>query len=127
MLKEKEKKIRLQTLNHDLVIVVSNSVHDSRNKRGHVFGLHLPTENIRALHSTNGLGCSYIFMPYDADIGEIAHEAYHVCWTIMKFINAEHENEIMAYTLTFIVREVEKTIKAYKKSKKCYNKVLTNV
>ena len=114
MLIEKVKNINFQTLNHHLTIVVSNDVHESREKRGHGLPFHVPNDSIRALHSTNGLGHSFIFVPHDVDEGEVVHEAYHAVWTIMKFINATHENEIMAYTLTFIVREIYKTLNKYK-------------
>ena len=112
--KEKIKNINFQTLNHDLTIVISNDVHKSREIRGHILGpTDLPPENIRAMHSTNGLGKSFLFIPHDADVGEVAHESYHCVWTVMKFINAQHENEIVAYALTFVVRSVHDTLKAY--------------
>ena len=107
--KEITKKVRFEIFPIDLIIVVSNDVKQSRSNRNKLLGV-IPHDHYSAFHYQCGT-TSYIFLKYDATPGIIAHEAFHCVWSIFEVIGAEHNNEVMAYTLWFIVNDIHKFIK----------------
>jgi hypothetical protein len=66
----------------------------------------------------NGIG--YIFINPDTSNDTIAHECFHMVFQIMDYIGSslsEESNEIYAYHLGHIVKEVDITVKQYNKDK----------
>ena len=122
-LKEYTKHLIVKVLNHEVYIVVTGDVKESRIRRTRLLGdvdLH---PHVRALFSSNGCGVSFIFLPLDCENYVRCHEAYHCVNEIMRFIGANHENEVVAYTLSYLIDEIDKFLeKIEKKSKKALTK-----
>ncbi len=104
---EKIIKFDISPFNYDLVVVVSDSVTKSRANRNELLGFYEPDEHHAAMHCWVG-HMSYIFLPYAADIGSVAHEVFHFVWRLMQWIGAEHNNEVMAYHQGHYTREIAK-------------------
>ena len=51
---------------------------------------------------------SFIFLPYDAPAGSIAHEAWHVVRRMMEHAGVELDNETVAYHLGYLVNQIFK-------------------
>jgi hypothetical protein len=72
--------------------------------------------------SNGGHNYSYIYLNSDmikADSGLIAHEAYHAIDDIFTHLGAPvHDSEPFAYTLGYLVREINNGIKEHGKKKK---------
>ena len=62
-----------------------------------------------------------IFYNPDTDVDTIVHEAYHGVYNMMKWIDAEHEEEVYAYTLGYLVNLL---IGDQEKAKKFFEKGL---
>lgn len=107
-LKERIKRLDIDPFNYTAYIVITNSVQQSAAKRGAPVG-----EVVGAFHMTpdNGALTSQIVLPVDADPSVVAHEAFHCVWHIMQSIGAQMENEVMAYTLTYLITEILRFMK----------------
>lgn len=102
-LKERIKRLDIDPFNYRVYIVITSSVQLSAAKRGVPVG-----DVVGAFHMTpdNGALTSQIVLPLDADPAVVAHEAFHCVWHIMQAIGAQMENEVMAYTLTYLITEI---------------------
>ena len=49
---------------------------------------------------------SHVFLPVYADSNQIVHECYHVVSNMFRWIEAEHEEEVFAYHLGYLVQQV---------------------
>lgn len=49
---------------------------------------------------------SYLVLPYSAGINQIAHECYHSIVCMFDWISAQHEEELFAYHLGYLVEVV---------------------
>lgn len=74
-----------------------------------------PTKNIEVDNHTGGLAVhemdepfSFIFLPYNASVGSIAHEAWHVVKHMMDFAGVELDSETCAYHLGFLTDKIFK-------------------
>lgn len=114
---EKIVKYDIVPFNYDLIVVVSDSIQQSRTNRNDILGYYEPDDHHGAMHCYVGHQ-SYIFLNYGADIGTIAHETFHFIWRLMQWIGAEHNNEVMAYHLGYYVREIAKFIYSASANKK---------
>lgn len=100
--------------NYTVTIVTSDNIHQSAEKRGII-----ATASWEAMHCGASSGLfSYIFLPDKARADIIAHESFHCVWHIMKMIGAEHENEVMAYTLSYLVGEITAFIQNEKRPRR---------
>lgn len=101
-IKERRTTIRINPFFYTVEVYVSDDIRESARKVGIETNV-----NWEALHAgaENRL-LSMIFLPEDAEPGTIAHECFHCVWHIMRQIGAEFENEVMAYTLTYLVTQV---------------------
>ena len=74
---------------------------------------------------------SYIFLPIRADSNQIVHESYHAICRIMRWIEAEHEEELFAYHLSYVVQMIvqdqKKAIEKYDKIKNNEDKTLVDL
>jgi hypothetical protein len=67
---------------------------------------------------------SYLVFKMNADSNQITHECYHAVSTLFKWIGATHEEELFAYHLGYLVREVTKDQSAaIKKLQKALDKL----
>ncbi len=53
--------------------------------------------------------------PYDVDISELTHEAYHAVCCMFKWIGASHEEELLSYILGYLCKIVADDRKAMAK------------
>ena len=66
---------------------------------------------------------SYLIFKMEADSNQVSHECYHALCSMFRWINATHEEELFAYHLGYLVREVCKDQgTARKKLKKALDK-----
>lgn len=104
-LKECKRKFKIDAVPYEFTVIVSNDVTTSRNKLDKIFG-HTSTQHFAAMHSSSGQGFSYIILPEKFELKYIVHEAFHCVWEICEFIGANHNNEFMAYLLSYIVDKI---------------------
>lgn len=115
---EKVKKLTIEVLNHDVYIVLTNDVKTSRMKRNNILGPMDLHPNVAGICSATGGGRTYIFLHFKAQAKIIAHECNHACSSIMDFMGAKYEHEIMAYSLTYLIDEVYNFRNSLAKKKK---------
>lgn len=106
------RRIVVSPFNYTLEVVVSKSVQESAHKRS------IPiTRNFAAAHcGAADQPFSYMFLPLDVPMSVMAHEVFHCVWHIMEIIGADHENEVMAYTLSFLIDEIGPMVMAARKT-----------
>lgn len=51
-------------------------------------------------------GFSFIFLRYNASVGDIAHESWHVVHRMMDFLGIELDHETAAYHLGYMVNKI---------------------
>lgn len=116
---EKVKSFDMDHFNYDVKVIVSNDPEGSRILRAKELGPYTRDTGTTAV-THSGSGRSVIFLPFNACISYIAHEVYHVMWHAMKYIGAVHENEVMAYHIGYLTRDIAKfnfeASSAYKKA-----------
>ena len=73
------------------------------------------TENIPCGEDTHAIavhvedaGLSFMFLPYDVNVGTIAHECWHVVKNMMDYHGVELDSETTAYHLGYMVNKVFK-------------------
>ncbi len=115
---EKEHFINLPVFGYYFYIVVTTDVIASRKSRNDILGKVDESKPPSVAMCSQGEGekCSYysyIFLKPDASAGNISHEVYHAICNMFHYIGAEHEDEILAYHIGYLVDEIEK-LKAIK-------------
>jgi hypothetical protein len=110
--KERKKLLTLAHFPYLIHVILSNDPQTARKRRDKIFGqTYVRDASTRAMHSAlDEWPESYLFLEFNTDIGFIVHEAYHAVWRIMEFIGAKHEEEIMAYHLGWLTREIVRFI-----------------
>lgn len=58
-----------------------------------------------AVH-VDGENVAFIFLPYHASVGTIAHEAWHIIKAMMERMDVELDSETVAYHLGYLVDEI---------------------
>lgn len=108
--REVAKAVKMQPFPFRVQVIVTSDVNQSIIKRERLVGKHEPNDSIYALQceSARGDGISYIFLPFDADPGTVAHESYHAIRTMLRFVGSECEEELLAYHLGHLVRAIHK-------------------
>lgn len=107
VLKEKKTILKFVYANDFTVnVILTNDIPLSRSKCK-ILGDYIP----RGERSPGALfaACdndAYIFLPLRYDIEYVTHESFHCVWHLMDYIGAEHENEIMAYHLSYLVQGI---------------------
>jgi hypothetical protein len=48
----------------------------------------------------------YLVFKMNANSNQITHEAYHAVCALFRWVGAKHEEELFAYTLGYLVREI---------------------
>lgn len=67
-----------------------------------------------AFHIKNE-GRSFIFFPYNANPGMIAHECWHVVRQIMRWTGIDIDSETVAYHLGYLVEQTTKFVRGRKR------------
>lgn len=112
-LKERSTELIVEPFGYTVTVIVSDDIHESARRR--IPDME-PNANWGAMTATvNSELHSLIFLPDNVASGTIAHESFHVLWHLMRHIGAEFENEVMAYTLGYIVEEVTLFVKGKKR------------
>ena len=57
---------------------------------------------------------SFVFLPYSASVGSIAHESWHVVRRMMEHAGVELDNEAVAYHLGFLVNKIFRFVRGRK-------------
>lgn len=108
---QRKKRIVIGVFNYVVNVILSNDPNTARAKLSRVLGEWEQDDCLAALHVGSAEGpISYVFLPFEADIGLVVHESCHAFWRMMEFIGAKHEDEVMAYTIAYITRETCKFI-----------------
>ena len=107
---EKEHCIELPVFGYTFHIVITTAFVKSRKSREEFLGkcdYDIPT---LAMCSHGGMysNFTYLFINPNAGNGTIAHECYHAICNLFKYVDAEHEEEIFAYHLSYLVDEIER-------------------
>lgn len=108
-IKEKNSIIYFPMYGYKINVVITSDILYSRNKRHVEIG-----EIFKDKHSPLGLhsyhpeyGVSFLFLNPDTGIGTVAHECNHAVYRMFRWIGAEDvDEEIVSYTLGYIVQEV---------------------
>lgn len=66
-----------------------------------------------AVHVEND-GFSFIFFPYNASVGDIAHESWHAVRRMMEYLGIELDHETVAYHLGYMVDKIFRFIRGRK-------------
>lgn len=110
MIIEKVKKINIKPFYYTVTIILTNNILESRKKRNNFLLESEIIEEPKGLHCDGGTLSSYIFLKYDSLSDVIVHESYHCICKLLKDIGAKHEEEIVAYLLGYITKEIVKFI-----------------
>ena len=103
--------------NYRVHVEVSSDIRRSMAK-------YPPTEDLSKEDSHGTEACaihicdepfSFIFLPYNANVGSIAHEAWHVIRQIMEHTNVELDNEAVAYHLGYLTDGIFKFVHGKKR------------
>ena len=105
--KEIKKKINVNVFPYEVYVVLTTDVNEARKRRNKIFG-ETSLDHAIAMHSSLHTGFSYLFLPYNCTPWVLCHEVFHTVWEIMHFIGAELENEVMAYLMSFLMKEINK-------------------
>lgn len=100
-------KFKIPVFLANINIIFTNNVVKSRKKLDRKCG-EWDNGDFAAMHTHDRKGDSYIILPTEATGRLIAHEALHCMNYIFKFLNSKGEEELSAYTLSYIVDEIEK-------------------
>lgn len=120
-MREITKTIPLKVFDYKVIVVVTDSILASRNKRHKTFG-SIYKGNPLALCTTHGYKWeSYVFIKPSSSPGIIAHECWHAVRAIFKAISADIDEELVAYHLEYLVDkayELQRVAKKLPKPKK---------
>jgi hypothetical protein len=88
-------------------IEITSDIKESFKKYKYTRNLDMSLEDTQAVavHVEN-TGMSMIFLPYNASVGTIAHESWHVIRRMMEYLGADQDNEMMGYHLGYLVQKV---------------------
>lgn len=113
--RERTKQLDINPFNYTVIIVLTNDIQKSGAKRGVKLNPH-----VGAYHSAaaDGALASQIVLPFNTDWAIVAHEAFHCVWNIMHCIGAQLEDEVMAYTLSYLLAEIGGFMKTRQKRRK---------
>jgi hypothetical protein len=105
-MKSKFRKFHFPALGHYVVHVeITSDIAKSLLKYPRTRKVEMDeTTNGLAVHTNEGF--SYIFLPYNASVGNIAHEAWHVVRQMMEYLGIKIDNEAVAYHLGYLTNRV---------------------
>ena len=93
-----------------IYVIFTDSLVESANA---LFEKGLLTKNHGIDDTTDGFSVrmpnqsySFVVLKYNASINQIVHECYHAVCNMFRWVSAEHEEELFAYHMGYLVREV---------------------
>lgn len=107
--KEKTNTIYFPMFNYKVEIIITPDILHSRRKRNEEIGEPFKDETSPAgLHSYNpDRNTSFIFLNLDTSMGTLTHECNHAIYRMFRWIGAQDvDEEIMSYTLGYLVQQV---------------------
>lgn len=110
---EKEHIVKLPVFGYTFYVVITTVLVRSRKNREGILGkcdYDIPTLAMCS-HGVTYSSFTYLFISPNACNGTIAHECYHAICNLFKYIDADHEEEIFAYHLSYLVDEIERVKK----------------
>ncbi len=113
ILDERTKTISLQPFPNELRLIVTTDIPASEKKvrERHNDYCTKIVSNARtgaiSLHSKD-LSIMHIIMPYRCDVGYIAHEVWHIVRSMLLYSGASLDNEVVAYYIGWLTREIIK-------------------
>lgn len=113
--RERQKVIDLRPFPYDLRLIVSNDIVQSeknfRRKHGDLCSKVTADDGTGAVTLTAvNLRSLTVVMPYQCDIGYIAHEICHVVNKLFQFVGAKYEAEVWAYYQGWLTREAARFV-----------------
>lgn len=108
-MRDKKKTVDMGPLHYKIHLILTDDVKRAREKINHLVGEY-DGEDVVAMHSydENDFEQSWVILPHWANPGLVAHEAFHGVMRIFKCMDAEMEEEVFAYTLQYLVKEIIK-------------------
>lgn len=111
---EKTKIINFDSLEREFEFVYTNNLRKARKKRNEKLG----KAKYKISKTVDGLWCENedkntvaLFIEKRASLGVISHEAYHAVRSLFRSIGVEeHDEELTAYHLGYIVDQIYKII-----------------
>ena len=113
VLTEREKVLKLPAFGYTFRIVLTTSFKGSILKREKLLGNQAGDwdGDCRALcWNVHNRAVTVIFLPFESDVNNIAHESYHGIRNLMKWVSAKDDEEVMAYHIDWLVGEISKFV-----------------
>lgn len=107
-MKEKSKTVLFPMYKYKIHIVKTTDIMLSRNNRSGIIGHELVMNGGQpeGLHSYNKDEAeAFIFLEWNSNMGVLCHECYHGITRLFRWIQAEHEEEVFAYHLGYLVEQ----------------------
>ena len=117
--KEKVKWVEFPMYHYIVKIVITTDILHSRNKRAEEIGAKFEEkESPAGLHSYNpDHSTCFIFLNPDTSMSTLSHECNHAIYRMFRYIGAQDvDEEIMSYTLGYLVQEVYDLISSIPRS-----------
>lgn len=111
-MKERTKKVKFDAYDYHVHLVYTKNLQKSLDARAEKLDKHKLSKTVDGLccdHKDCQFTC-YVMFDKRATLGTIAHECYHAVTNIFRTIHAEHEEELFAYHLGYLVDECVKLI-----------------
>ena len=111
--------VKFEALQYDVKIVVTGNVREYEYSRG--------AESVRspeASHMSDDNSSCIVFHPFSS-AGTVAHECWHAVRNMLLSVQAELDNEVVAYHLSYLVDKItdrlysQKTMDEMEKLKVC--------
>ena len=95
---------------YDVQICLAKSILKERNTPANIkrFDGRFDYDGAGLYSFNQDKGVGTIFLVYNTDAGTIAHECWHCVKRMFEYVGAHLDNELVAYTLGYLVNEVNK-------------------
>jgi hypothetical protein len=92
---------------YEIRIIVSNDIFKSAEKIFKKYKIKHNSSNFGGLHIwiNQNPPISYIILPEKVSVGTTVHECWHAVRKMFDWIGSDYEDEIVAYTLDYLVQE----------------------
>jgi hypothetical protein len=109
-MQEKIQVVKFPVFNkYPITIIKTTSIKKSVNKRSKILGETIDDDSLY-----NGLTIEpednsvFIFITHKATLNTIVHESYHAIKSMMRYIGADEDEEVVAYHLGYLVQKITK-------------------
>lgn len=108
-LDEKDYRIKINNLGYTVHIIFSNDIKASWLKRFNTdeTGREM-LDDAGGLHTVSGGGHSFVILPKDVGVASMCHECWHAVYAMFKWAGIPLDNnELVAYTLGYVISEAQ--------------------